>query len=148
MFAASFAYLDELFRSGSPAAIRLRGIRPGETERIELSGGAFALEQVYRSKVRSEGFFESHRKFIDLQVIFEGEEWMEVVDLDRCIMRDSYDAQRDFSAYEDTAGSSLWLRARDAAVFHTSDVHMPGLCGTSAPALVRKTVIKVPVNGR
>lgn len=148
MFAATFAYLDELFRPGSPASVRLRGISTGETQRIELVGGAFALEQVYRSKNRNDGFFESHRKYIDVQVIFEGEEGMEVVDLDRVAVRHAYDTQRDLLVYENAVGSLLKLRAGDAAVFYPSDIHMPGLCGETGPALVRKTVIKVPVGAR
>jgi len=148
LFAASFVYLEELFRPASPAGLHLREIQVGNTERVELAGGAFALEQVYFSKERREGFFESHRKFVDLQVIFEGVEGMEVVDLDRCVVRLPYNSERDLSTYEDTAGSLLWLREGDAAVFYPSDVHMPGLCAVSAPALVRKTVIKVPVGVR
>jgi YhcH/YjgK/YiaL family protein len=147
-FAGVFAYLDDLFRDTSARAVRLRSIAVGDTERIELAGGAFALEQVYRSKIRSDGFFESHRKYIDVQVVFEGEESMEVFDLGRGTIRHPYDAQRDLLVYEDRAGSLLHLRAGDATVFHPSDIHMPGLCGVSGPALVRKTVIKVPVDSR
>jgi biofilm protein TabA len=118
----------------------------GETQRVELAGGAFALEQVYRSKVRSDGFFESHRKYIDVQVVFEGEEGMELLDLSRSSVRQAYDAQRDLLIHEDAPGSLLRVNAGDAAVFFPADVHMPGLCGVQGPALVRKTVIKVPVD--
>jgi biofilm protein TabA len=148
MFATSFAYLDDLFRTGLRAGLRLRGISTDETQRIELGNGVFALEQVYRTKVRGEGFFESHRQYVAVQVVVEAEEWMEIVDLDRTAVRHSFDSKRDVLVYEDAVGSSLGLRTGDAAVFHPSDVHMPGLCGESGPALVRKTVIKVPVNAR
>src|SRR5688572_8037554 len=129
-FAAAFAYLDDLFRAGSAAAERLRAQAPGETRRIELAGGAFALEQAYVAKLREEGFFESHRMFIDVQVVFEGEEWMELADIARMTVRTSYRADRDLTAYEDEAGASLLhLRAGEAAIFYPSDVHMPGLSG-------------------
>ena len=145
MFAAGFQYLEELYRAESHAASRLRGIRLGETQRIELAGGGFALEQVYSSKVRAEGFFESHRKYVDVQVIFEGEEWMEVVDIERPSVWHRYDAQRDLLVYVDAEGSRLRVGAGQAAVFYPLDVHMPGLCGVEGPALIRKTVIKVPI---
>jgi YhcH/YjgK/YiaL family protein len=147
-FAAVFAYLDDLFHDASGPAARLRSIVVGDTQRIELTGGAFALEQVYRSKIRTEGFFESHRKYIDVQVVFDGEESMEVFDQSRAMIRHPYDPQRDLLVYEDRGGSVLHLSAGDAAVFHPTDIHMPGLCGLSGPALVRKTVIKVPVESR
>jgi len=146
-FAATWAYLEELLAPGSAAGERMRGIAEGETKRVELSGGAFALEQVYRTKARADGFFESHRKFIDVQVIFEGEERMEVVDRVHVKVREAYREERDLLVYEDGAGASvLRLGAGDAAVFFPVDVHMPGLrAGEGEGRLVRKTVVKVPV---
>jgi YhcH/YjgK/YiaL family protein len=145
-FAAAFAYLDDLFRPDSPVAVRLRALTEGETRRIELTGGAFALEQAYRSKARAEGFFESHRRYIDVQVVFDGEEIMEVGVRGRMTVSRAYDAERDLIVYLDTtAASRLRLGAGEAAVFYPEDVHMPSLCLPAGPALVRKTVIKVPV---
>jgi len=148
-FSATWAYLEELFAPGSAAGERMRAIAVGETKRVELSGGAFALEQVYWTKTRPEGFFESHRKFIDVQVIFEGEERMEVVDVSRATVREAYREERDLVVYEDFGGASvLALRGGEAAVYFPADVHMPGLRGADGEArLVRKTVVKVPVVG-
>lgn len=146
-FAAAFAYLEEVFAPGGAAGARLRAVAIGETKRVELAGGAFALEQAYWSKARAEGFFESHRKFIDVQVIFEGAEEMEVADVSRFAVRQAYQVERDLITYEDAAGASvLRFRAGDAAVFHPADVHMPGLKGAGERMLVRKTVVKVPVS--
>jgi uncharacterized protein, YhcH/YjgK/YiaL family len=148
-FAAAWAYLEELFAPGSAEGERMRAVAVGETKRVELSGGAFALEQAYWTKTRPEGFFESHRKFVDVQVIFEGEERMEVVDVSRAKVREAYREERDLVMYEDCAGASvLTLRAGEAAVYFPADVHMPGLrCADGEARLVRKTVVKVPVIG-
>lgn len=147
VFTATFSYLDELFRAGSTAGERLNAIAIGETHRIELDGGAFALEQVYRSKTRPEGFFESHRKYIDVQVVFAGLEWMEIADLTQAVAREPYNGSRDLLIYQDVANASLLhVGAGYAAIFYPSDVHMPGLCGAGVPAVVRKTVVKVPVS--
>lgn len=145
VFAAAFAYLTEVFQPGSAAAARLRALGIGETGKVELSGGAFALEQVYNSKVRADGFFESHRRYIDVQVVVEGEEIMELADIARMTVRQPYNPDRDLIIYEDATGSGLRVRAGEAAVFFPADVHMPGLCVTRDPVLVRKTVVKVPV---
>ncbi len=145
-FEAAFAYVRELFAPGSAAAERLRALGVGESNRIELAGGAFALEQVYRTKVRADGFFESHRKYIDVQVVFEGEECMEVIDLARATERQPYQGERDLIVYHDAPGASpLQLSAGQAAVFFPADVHMPALQGRGAARLVRKSVVKVPV---
>jgi len=145
IFAPTFEYLDEMFRDGSPVSKRLLGAAVGATERIELPGGAFALEQVYLTKPRAEGFFESHRKYIDVQVVVEGVELMELADISRLTVSKPYDAEKDYLAYADYADASvLRLVEGDGAVFFPADGHMPGLRPGVAANLVRKTVIKVP----
>ncbi len=144
-FAAAFAYVDELFVAGSPARDRLGRIAGGVTGRIELAGGAFALEQVYQPKARADGFFESHRKYIDVQVVVEGEEQMELEDISRLVVAEAYNPERDFIKYADTAAASiLRMRAGDTAIFFPTDGHMPSLHWRGA-GLVRKSVVKVPV---
>ena len=118
----------------------------GGSEKLELGRGVFAIEQVYPTKARAEGFFESHQRYIDVQVIVEGEELMEVIDIGRISPREPWDAARDLAIYQDAPhASKLHLLPNEAAIFFPSDVHMPSLRVTSAPALVRKSVIKVPV---
>ncbi len=145
-FNAAFGYVEDLLRADSAAARRIRGIGRGESQRVELSDGVFAIEQVYETKPRAEGFFESHRKYIDVQVLIEGDELMEVVDAARIAVRDAYQPERDLVTYGDVPDASrLRLRAGEATIFFPVDVHMPSLRAGDAPVLVRKTVVKVPV---
>lgn len=144
-FAAALAYVEEALRTGSAARERIGRIAVGVTERLDLAGGSFALEQVYHPKQRPDGFFESHRNYIDVQVIVEGEELMEVEDISRLAVSQPYLPERDLIKYADTAVASvLRMRAGDVAVFFPEDGHMPSL-QWRAPGLVRKTVVKVPV---
>jgi biofilm protein TabA len=144
-FGAALDYVTEVLQAGSAARARMARVEPGATERIELAGGSFALEQTYRPKPRPEGFFESHRKYIDVQVIVEGEELMEVEDVARLNVTDAYNPERDFIKYADTAVASvLRMRTGDVAVFYPEDGHMPSLHWRGT-GLVRKTVVKVPV---
>ena len=144
-FSAAFAYVAEALQQGSTTAARIGGLAVGVTERIELSGGAFALEQVYLPKVRAEGFFESHRKFIDVQVVVAGEELMEVAEITRLMVATDYNPERDLLKYADVADTSvLRMQAGEVAVFFPEDGHMPSL-QWRGPGLVRKTVVKVPV---
>ena len=145
-FATAFAYVEELMRPDSSARIRLRSIARGDNRRVELGGGVFAMEQAYETKPRKDGFFESHRKFIDVQVVVEGEEMIEVVDAARIDVREPYAEERDLITYGDTQHASrLCLVAGEAAIFFPVDVHMPCLNLNSSPVLVRKSVVKVPV---
>ena len=142
-----FAYLDECFRQGSPAFRRVRQLAEGQQERTELDGGAFGLEQVYVSKQRANGFFESHKRYIDVQVIIEGSEVLEVVDAGKLQLQEDRTPEKDLLVYrmaDPASVSPLRLDAGDCAVLFPVDAHMPGLA-VGAPALVRKIVVKVPV---
>ncbi len=145
-FNTAFAYVEDLLRASSPARARLGAIAPGASERIELGQGVYVIEQVYATKPRAEGVFESHRKYIDVQVVIEGSEAMEIVDAARATGREPYHEERDFLLYQDVEDASvLRLRAGEAAVFFPVDVHMPSLRLGAGAALVRKAVVKVPV---
>jgi biofilm protein TabA len=145
-FMTAFAYIEQLLRPDSPEHARLRGIAAGASQKVELGGGVFAVEQVYPTKPRPEGFFESHRKYIDVQVVVEGDELMEVIDASRITVRQPYDAERDLITYLDVSDASqVRVGAGQATIFFPVDVHMPSLRVSAAPALVRKTVVKVPV---
>lgn len=145
-FTTAFAYVEEILRADSAARSRLRAIAAGDSQKIDLAGGAFAIEQVYETKLRADGFFESHRKYIDVQVVVEGEELMEVADAGRITVRQPYNAERDLIVYEDsTEASQLRVYAGQGTIFFPVDVHMPTLRIRAAPVLVRKTVVKVPV---
>lgn len=145
-FEAAFAYLADCFQPGSVANLRLHALAEGKSERTELANGAFALEQVYRTKPRSEGFFESHRAYIDVQVIIAGEEIIEVADIGVLQLREDRTPGKDLLVYHlSSTASLLRLRAGDAAVLYPIDGHMPSI-STEHAGLVRKIVVKVPVS--
>lgn len=145
-FATALAYADELLRAGSPTQLRVKALALGAAKKVELAGGVFVMEQAYESKVRAEGFFESHRKYIDVQIVLEGQETMELADITTITARGDYNPEKDLLLYEDhPAASLLRMYPGQAAVFFPEDVHMPSLrIGTEAVAM-RKCVVKVPV---
>ena len=136
----------EALRPDSTVGQRIRRVERGQSHKIDLGGGVFVMEQAYDTKARSEGFFESHRSYIDVQVIIEGEEILELIDAARIKPKQDYIPERDLVLYEDSGDASA-LRAfvGDTAIFYPADVHMPGLRLRSGPTLVRKAVAKVPV---
>lgn len=146
-FATAFNYVEELLRAGSPVQSRLRAIASGDSQKTDLGGGVFVIEQAYDTKLRADGFFESHRKYTDVQVILDGEELMEVADIARMTARQPYNADRDLLVYEDTSDASqLRVFPGQIAIFFPNDVHMPTLRIRAQPVAVRKAVVKVPVD--
>lgn len=144
-FAAAFAYIAEARRAGSEAHRLLTGLPVGETGRVELGGGAFALPQAYLTRSRNEGRWETHRAFIDVQALVEGEEFMEVADRGRLTVAEDLTPGRDVIFHQPhDRGSVLHLVPGLAAVYFPPDAHL-GCIATAAPTLVRKVVVKVPV---
>ncbi len=144
-FERAFAYVEECLRTDSAAHRRINKVKVGDTERVELGGGVFALEQAYQAKPRAEGRWESHRAYIDVQVIVEGDELMEATDVNRLSIQEDRTPANDvlfYHSFDD--GSVLRIKAGEAAVFFPIDAHKPSLAAGSL-ALVRKTVVKVPV---
>lgn len=142
---AAFAYLAEALTPGSAVHARLLAVPAEHTARIDLGDGIFVLEQAYLPKARSEGRYESHRGYIDLQAVVAGRELMEVTDIARLRVAEDLTPARDLIFYQDAPGGSL-LRVGEGeiAVFHPADAHKPSLADGEA-VLVRKSVVKVPV---
>ena len=142
---AALDYAAEALTPGSEIHARITDLACDSVHRHELAGGAYALEMAYKTKGRPEGFFETHRKFIDVQVMVTGEELMEVVAAGGLVVAQTYDEARDLIKYTDTdTASVVRAQAGDVVVFWPEDAHMPSLMARE-PGLVRKTVIKVPV---
>ncbi len=144
-FAAAFRYLEELLRPESESHQRIMGAREGDTVRIELEGGAFAMEQVYRTKPPSDVKWESHRAYIDVQVVVVGEEHMEVADVSSLRIHEDLTPGKDVLFFQPSPRASLLkVPAGQGAVFFPVDAHRPSM-SIDGPVLVRKTVVKVPV---
>ncbi len=146
-FDPAISYVNGLLDTNSAAHRRLKQAPAGYNERIDLADGAFVIEQVYQARLRSDVFFESHRKYIDVQVIVEGAERMEVEDVSRLTVSQPYLDERDLIKYADTtAASHLAMPAGNVAIFFPVDGHLSTLQPAIGPVLVRKAVVKVPVD--
>lgn len=144
-FAIAFDYVARCLTPGSAEAERLAAVPLGKTERVELGGGVFALEQAYETKPAVEGKWEAHERHIDVQVVVAGRELMGVIEVSALRLTEDYRAERDLMFFAPAeGGSTLKVGPAGIAVFFPADGHMPSLAD-GAPAPARKTVVKVPV---
>jgi len=111
--------------------------------RYELKNGLYYLVQNYETKPVSEGRFEAHRKFIDLQYIVNGKERHDAASIEGLTVRDNYNEEKDIIFYNG-AGSTLILDAGFFAVYFPEDGHMPNLRTGELPEAVTKIVVKIP----
>ena len=144
-FDMAFSYLEKVLTPNSTENSRLLNLAINAFEKVDLNEENFALEQIYNSKERNECFFESHRQYIDVQFILEGEEIIEVCNIDDMIIDMSYNKDMDLLKYQTTDKVSIIrLTKGDVAIFYPEDVHMPCIASNGNQKVI-KTVVKVKV---
>ena len=144
-FKKAFEYLEQVFKEGTVENKRLLSLPINAFEKVALDNNNFGLEQVYNSKNREDCFFESHRQYIDVQFILEGEEIIEVSDINNLEVNFKYNDEMDLLKYKTTSSSSIIkLKKGDVAIFYPQDTHMPCVKLNNSQKVV-KTVVKVAV---
>jgi YhcH/YjgK/YiaL family protein len=140
-----FEYFKQAIDTDSEIHKRLFSYPVGSFEKNYITDDIFALEQVFYTKDRTECFIESHRKYIDFQLILSGDEQMEYVDIDKLEVDRSYDEIKDLITYKLVDNTSKFLlQNNDLAIFFPDDAHI-GLPKFQVSELVYKTVIKLPI---
>ena len=144
-FATAFKYLEEALLSNSEVNKRLLELPLDAFVNVPLDSNNFVLEQVYNSKERAKCFFESHREYIDVQFILEGEELIEVSNTNLLDTSIPYSQEMDLIKYKDSSqASTICLKKGDVAIFYPEDAHMPCVKLNESTKVV-KTVVKVKV---
>jgi YhcH/YjgK/YiaL family protein len=113
--------------------------------RTEIDGTAlFALVQEYETKPIQEGKLEAHQKYIDIQVVLQGEEFMGYAPLGGQPPAKAFDPEKDIGFYD---GEAWFTRFRKGmfAIFFPQDAHLPGR-HTEKPTKVKKIVLKISVS--
>ena len=146
----TFEHLDLYCRPGTRlhqalAYVRdvARAIADG---RSEIDGDRlYASVSTYDTGPREERRFESHKKYIDVQVLLEGEEAIDVsLEKDHPIL-EAYDEKKEVVFLKPPKEfASLVMKPGRFAVFYPQDVHRPG-CSLQDKRRVRKIVVKVQI---
>ena len=116
---------------------KLSGLPAGRTD---VSENCFVLNQIYETKPISEGKFESHHRYADLQYLVDGEEtvvWQTVEKLTKI----DEDPEKDFVLYQGD-GVPLPLTAGNFMILFPKDAHMPSRT-LHTPRTNRKLVFKI-----
>ena len=97
------------------------------------------------SKKNEHGKYEAHRKFCDIQIVLEGEEYFYTAPTKGLTLETTFDEERDvgFFAPAPAECTRIHLRPGLFALVFPWDAHMPGMA-VNSPAQERKCVVKVP----
>ena len=123
--------------------LRTTNLADAAAGRRELSGLQLAVSIDHVSGVgRDHARLEAHRRYIDIQVAFQGVDEIGWRPLAEChSIAEPYDPVRDIGFWSDPPDSWIMLPPGRFAIFFPEDAHAP-LAGTGA---VRKAVMKVAV---
>ena len=139
-----FDYFKQAIDKNSDINKRIYSLPVGSFEKVMITDDIFALEQVFYTKNREDCFIESHKKYIDFQLILSGNEQMEYIDIDKLEIDKNYDKINDLVTYKLVDNTSKFLlQNNELAVFFPDDGHI-GLPKYKESELTYKTVIKLP----
>ncbi len=130
-FKSAFDYIASIDTTTIPAG------------RYEIDGTAmYVLVQEYNTKLKEEGKWEAHRRYIDLQYVVQGAEGIGYANIHH-LRQSEYEADKDFlPLFGD--GDIVTVSSGSFILLFPEDAHMPGMAlGDSAP--VKKVVIKIAV---
>ncbi|MGI5868319.1 MAG: YhcH/YjgK/YiaL family protein [Kiritimatiellia bacterium] len=132
-FAAAFAWLDRAMADGIPEG------------RIEIDGDRLvAIPQRYETHPFDCRKFETHDKFIDIQLVVSGSEIVYMGDPRTMEPAVPYDDAKDIAFFAGR-GVPEMLRAGEFLIIWPHEAHAPGCDPGPDSAAVHKIVIKVAV---
>jgi biofilm protein TabA len=118
-------------------------VTPGNNKKVEIKGKQlFAIFQAYDSKPLSDLKFEGHKKYIDIQFIFSGEEFIGVTGLGAITEPDAYNEEKDIHLSKVGRYSNWLMLPNEAAILFPEDMHAPGMA-VDQPVAVQKVVVKI-----
>jgi biofilm protein TabA len=117
-----------------------------EPGRYDIDGeNIFALVQEYQTIPRSQGKWECHQKYIDIQYIAKGNEQIGFGISDRMEVQVEYNQKNDVTFLKGQ-GDYATLTDGSFGIFYPSDAHQPKIAPGDLSGQVKKVVIKIKVN--
>ncbi|AAK78812.1 YhcH/YjgK/YiaL family protein [Clostridium acetobutylicum] len=110
------------------------------------SDNVYASVQSYETKDKSEKKFESHEKYIDIQYIVKGKEFIEWSPIQNLSVEEAYSDEKDVIFYKDgKLSSKINLEDNYFCIFFPNDGHKPG-CTFDKPMNIKKVVLKIKIS--
>ena len=138
----SYDYLPELIKKALRHA-KDNNVIEYKAGSHEIDGEKLFLNRVnYTTKNKEDRFWEGHKKYIDVHVIFDGKERINLNFKGNLIFKD-YIEKDDFVSFEGNENSSVVLKEGDFLICYPEDIHMTCLKAEENPEDVKKAIYKV-----
>lgn len=111
-----------------------------------LGDDVYVNVQDYTSKPKTQGKWEAHKKYIDIQFMIKGTERIGVGEIDNYQTTEAYDESKDleFLAVANDNYQFINMNENDFIILYPQDVHMPQIA-MNTPSYVKKAVVKISI---
>ena len=114
-----------------------------ESGRYDIDGDeCYYMIQRYDANPPTDSKFESHREYIDIQIMLDGEEIIRFDSLDKLSRMTDYTPDYELFAMNENY-DSVRLCAGDLVIIYPGEAHAPGILADGAEARVCKMVVKI-----
>jgi biofilm protein TabA len=115
-----------------------------ETGRHDIHGDdMYAMIQRSESRAIESAEFEAHRRYLDIQYLISGEEYIAVAPQRGLTVSKPYDESKDIEFYQRPEKyQKIVMHPGRFAVFYPQDAHLPN-CYPNRPGPLQKVVVKV-----
>ncbi|MBD5401849.1 DUF386 domain-containing protein [bacterium] len=113
-----------------------------------ISDDVYANVEEYTTKIIDNGKFESHRNYIDIQLLLSGMERIYVREVQGLNTEIPYSLERDIEFYSDNIANSdfVTLNGNNFVMLYPHEAHAPQIALDELSTKVLKVVVKVKVN--
>ena len=117
-----------------------------EPGRYDVDGDKlYYIIDSYETVPASQCKLETHKKYIDIQIVFKGHEFIGYCPLQNLTVKSEYDAEKDCALYKYPEKLSLIdFKPGIFAVFFADDAHMPAIQAGNSQEIL-KVVFKIAV---
>ncbi len=118
-----------------------------ECKKHKINEDDYVNVEMYETKIPEKGVFESHQKYIDIQIILSGVERIDFINTSELSVDIPYNAEKDiiFYKHETLDAGRVVLKQGQFAIFYPYEAHMPQLC-VRKTSVVKKAVVKIKIN--
>lgn len=108
--------------------------------KFEIEGlHAFGIDLEYETKLEDKALWEAHRKYLDIHVLLEGEEYIHINDINN--MKSSKEYEDDYELFDGMSEQSIHLRPGYFLVLFPNEVHKTSILVNNS-ITVKKKVYK------
>ena len=99
----------------------------------------------YTTTTPENRFWEAHKTYIDLHIIFNGEEQIDLNFIHNMTEKAPYDAEKEMILLDGVKNTSVQLVPNDFLILYPEDAHCTGV-QVNEPTFIKKAIFKIKVD--